>query len=342
MLHGIFQGTGPNLSGYQINVAYPATGRNGIEGFNQEFFGASALPYNSQVFPVQVYSRIDYKYFFINDIKSNCQDLYYEQVDNKRSNITVDLLSSINDKYGERLAIAIGITDRDMFKDWVFVSNLMRDFIAGYTEGKLHKRLTDAGIDLDELAVDATEVLNHDLFKVQNYGEKELFPKISFGVFAKDLLEKMESRIELDLNQINYSETDPKMFIHAHNRAVISSLLRYMEVNFKTKLYYPDNGSSLTFELKRPDGKSISSLTDQDYYVDIVFNDIPLKTIAFDQFREMLKETWSVRKIRWECSLNPFEYWGYQNSTIVLGVLLGAVFIATLIVLIVWKCGSKN
>lgn len=343
-LQGLFpQGTGPNLSGYQRNVAYPPQGKTGYGDFNQEIFGAPALPYNTQVFPVQAYSDKEYQNFFMYNIKDNCQDSYYEIVDNRRNDESKQLLNSIDAKYGEQLALAIGISDRNVFKDYLYTYMVMKDFIAGYVDGKLHKRLTDAGLNLTEFNQTATDFLNYDLYRVQTFGnETELLPKISFGVISRDLLVRMDQRLELDQIGESYSEHDPKIVISSVNEVIIASILRYLEVEIKTKTYYVPYASSLNFELKRPDGKDNAALTEFDYFVDIIYNDIPLKTIAYSEFRRILDDGWSERKIRWECSLTPFHYWGFQNATITLGVLLGVCVLLVLIVILCWKCSGKN
>lgn len=343
-LHGLFpQGTGPNLSGYQRNVAYPPQGKLGYGDFVQEVFGAPALPYNTQVFPIQTYSDVEYRNFFMYNIKDYCQDAYYEIIDNRRTDESKQLLETIDSKYGAQLAQAIG-ADRNVFKDYLYTHMVMKDFIAGYVDGKLHKRLTDAGLNLTEFNQTATDFLNYDLYKVWNYGNDtdELLPKITFGAIAEDLVRKMDNRIDMDSNNLAYSEMDPKIVISSVNEVVVASILRYLEVELKTKTYYVPYASSLNFELKRPDGKDNTALTELDYFVDIYYNDIPLKTVAYSEFRDFLNGGWSERKTRWECSLTPFQFWGFQNATITLGVLLGVCVILILIVLICWKSNGKN
>jgi hypothetical protein len=252
------------------------------------------------------------------------------------------LLNTILVNYGDQLSQAIGV-DKSVFNDYLYTYMVMKDFIAGYVEGKLHKRLTDTGLNLTEFNQTATDFLNYDLYKVQNFGnETELLPKITFGVFASDLLEKMDSRVELDRSSIAYSETDPKLVISSVNEVIVASILRYLEVELKTKTYYVPFASSLNFELKRPDGKDNTSLTELDYFVDIIYNDIPLKTVAYSEFRDFLDRAWSVRKTRWECSLTPFQFWGFQNATITLGVLLGVCVVLIFIVWFCWKCTDKK
>lgn len=342
-LQGLFpQGTGPNLSGYQRNVAYPPQGKNGYGDYSQEVFGAPALPYNTQVFPVKTYSDKEYRNFFMYNVKDNCQDSYYETIDNRRSTETKDLLTSIDTKYGAQLAEAIGIADRNVFKEYLYTYMVMKNFIAGYVDGKLHKRLTDAGLNLTEFNQTATEFLNYDLYRVQNYGNNTILPEITFGSFAQELLEKMDQRIELDTSGASYTEVDPKLMISSVNEVVIASMLKYLENELKIKTYYVPYASSLNFELKRTEGKEYASLTEFDYYVDIIFNDIPLKTIAYPEFRRFLDDGWSERKTRWECSLTPFQFWGYQNATITLGVLLGVCVVLIFIVLICWKCSGNK
>jgi hypothetical protein len=342
-LQGLFpQGAGPNLSGYQRNVAYPPQGKSGYGDFVQEEMGAPALPYNSQVYPVKTYSNKEYRNFFMYNIKDNCQDSYYETIDNRRSTGTKDYLKNIDDKYGAKLSQALGITDRNVFQNYYYTYMVMKNFISGYLDGKLHKRLTDVGLNLTEFNNTATEFLNYDLYQVQNSGNETLLPEITFGVFAKELIDQMDQRIELDNSFSEYSEFNPKIMISSVGEVVVASMLKYFAGALKSNTYYVPYASSLNIELHRTDILQTAEVSESDYYVDISFNDITLKTLSYSEFRKILENGWSERKTRWECSLTPFQFWGYQNATITLGVLLGVCVVLIFIVIICWSCNRSK
>lgn len=345
-LQGLYpQGTGPNLSGYQRNIAYPPQGKTGYGTFNQEAFGAPALPYNTQVFPVGTFSEKEYENFFMYNIKGSCQPMYYQIIDNQRNNETQNWLSDFASEYGARLQRAIGFSDVKILEDYHYTQTLLKDFVSDYVEGKLLKRLTDNGINLKDFNETATEFLQYDLYSVKNSGEEPMMPEIVFSTFADQMEDWMDTRLRLDQQRIGYETFDeetesftPKMVLYSVESDVIAAILKYLQLNLSTKIYYVPYASSLYFELKRPDGKDPTTLTEFDYFVDIVFNDIPLKTISYAEFRNKMDDSWGTHKRRWECSLSPWEFWGYRNAAVTLGVLLGAVVILIIIFLICWCC----
>eukprot|EP00340_Litonotus_pictus_P004035 CAMPEP_0170529256 /NCGR_PEP_ID=MMETSP0209-20121228/19228_1 /TAXON_ID=665100 ORGANISM="Litonotus pictus, Strain P1" /NCGR_SAMPLE_ID=MMETSP0209 /ASSEMBLY_ACC=CAM_ASM_000301 /LENGTH=447 /DNA_ID=CAMNT_0010821001 /DNA_START=66 /DNA_END=1409 /DNA_ORIENTATION=- len=343
-LQGLYpQSTGPNLSGYQKNVAYPQ-GKAGLQAFSQEILQAApALPYNTQVFPVHTFMKKDWKYFFMYDDKvEDCEDLYYEMVDNQKTDATVQWLSDFKTKYSANLTIALGFSNDKVLEDYTYVHRMMKDFMSGFYEGKLHKRLIDAGINIQDFNQTATDFLNYNLYNVQNSGEYGYLANATFSTFGEEMLDWMDLRIELDQANIEYDEETqpPKMIIYSVDDVVLASLMKYLQEQFLTKIHYVPYGSSLYFELIRPDGKDSNTLTEFDYFVDIIFNDSPLKTISYAEFQKYLEDAWSYNKLRWKCSKSPWDYWGFKNATITLGILFVIVFITLIVVLCCWCCRS--
>ena len=343
--------TGPNLSGYQRNVAYPPQGKNGYGTFNQEAFGSPALPYNAQVFSVESMSDRVYDYFFLYNIPDNCQPLYYETIDNQKNNNTKAWLSNFRATYGARLKNVIGFSDDLILEDYHYTLTLLKDFVSDLTDNKLLKKLTDNGISITEFNATAHEFLYYDLYSVKNYGEEGLLANITFGTFGEEIEKTIDRRIALDRDSRKYqrypdffdNEEDqealnPKMQIYIVDPLFMASLMKYMEKEMATKIYSIPYASSLYFELKQLDGKDANLLTDFDYFVDIIFNDIPLKTVSYANFKTIINDSWSKRDVRWECSLSPWEYWGFKNASIILAVLLGVVLILILIVGIILCC----
>lgn len=341
-LQGIYPpGTGPSLSGYQRNVAYPPQGKTGYGSFNQETFGAPALPENTQVFPYTTYSANDWNYFFMYDIKNDCEDLYLRIIDNERTEDTKNMLSNFKSLYGTQLANAIGLENTDAFDDYNYVKILLSDFVADYYEGKLLKRLTDAGINLANLNNTAINFLNNDMYKIYNDDTDEdgKLYNATWAAFARELIDYMDHRMSLDRQGFNYTKTDaPLIYLSSVEPLVIASMLKYLNVHLNTNIYYVPYASSLNFELTRPDGKNNTILGQYEYYVTITYNDIDVKTIVYHELRKYLSDAWDHDDARWKCGLTPFKYWGFQNASIVLGILLGIVFILFIIYLIKWLC----
>lgn len=356
-MQGLYpQSTGPNLSGYQRNVAYPPQGKTGYGTFNQEAFGPAALPFNMQVFPISSISDRVYENFFMYDVKNSCQPLYYESIDNQKKNQTVTWLKNFRTKYGPQLKRVIGFSDEKILEDYHYTLTLLQDFLSDFTEGKLLKKLTDNGIDLVDFNKTANEFINYDLFSVKttSSGETEFLgflPNITFGYLADSVQKIMDRRVSLDIAGKGYntfpdffSNTEdkeaqnPKMIINVVEPEYIAAIMRYMQVEMSTKIYSIPYASSLYFQLNRLDGKDNTVLTDFDYFVDIIFNDIPIKTVSYANLKQIFDNAWGTVNIRWECSLSPWQFWGFRNAAITLGVLLGVIVLLILIVAIILCC----
>ena len=104
-------------------------------------------------------------------------------------------------------------------------------------------------------------------------------------------------------------------------------------MSIHTELHYVPDASSLDFELNRV-SESGNNLNAYDYVVDIVLNGKIIKSISYAEFRKHLENRWSYNKIRRECDLSPFRYFGLRNSTIILGILAGVFFVLFLVTLI--------
>lgn len=349
-LQGLYPpSTGPNLNGYQRNLAYPPTGSKHLQSFDQENFGAQALPFNAQVFSVRTYSEVEWDNSFMYDIRGNCKPLYYDMVDATRNNVTKSKLNDFSNAYGQRLTNALHLSNGNVLRDYNWVWTLMNDFQAAYADGKLLKRLTDSGINLMNFNNTATDLLNHDLYNVWNGGEEPLLPNITFTRFAESMLDYMDERVYLDKEGKTRSYDDDghanphhRLVLHSVTNREIASLLKYLQVHMKTKVHYVPYASNLAFELNRPEGRDVTTLTDHDYFVEIVYNDQTLKTVSYHEFRKLLDDTWDDDDRRWECELTPYRYWGFKNATLILIILLGICFCLTLIFFTCWCCYRKG
>lgn len=338
--------TGPNLSGYQRNVAYPPQGKTGYGNFDQELFGPAALPNNNYPANVELMSDYEFKYGFLYGSEFNCKPLIKMNAENIKSNSTKALLTQIKDRWGSQLKEAIRLPSIDALDDFVLVSTIMEQFILGFNVRKLHKRLTDVGIDLNEFNRTAITFLNYSDYEVYNNhpNDKQLKANWVFSTFANEMRSFFDTKIDLDVKGLEYDKNNnpPKMIINHVPKSVIASMLKALSVNLNTKLDYVRYANSLYFDFNRPDDKDNTKLGYNDYFVDIFNNDERLITVNYQTLRKIFDDAWSERRARWNCDLNPFETWGFQNASITLGVLLGVVVVACLVVLCMICVGENK
>ena len=266
--------------------------------------------------------------------------------ENIKTNSTKALLTQIKDRWGSQLKEAIRLPSIDALDDFVLVSTIMEQFILGFNVRKLHKRLTDVGIDLNEFNRTAITFLNYSDYEVYNNhpNDKQLKANWVFSTFAKEMKSFFDTKIDLDVKGLEYDKNNnpPKMVINHIPKSVIVSMLKALSVNLNTKLDYVKYGNSLYFEFNRPDNKDNTKLGYNDYFVNIFNNDERLITVNYQTLREIFDDAWSERRARWNCDLNPFETWGFQNASITLGVLLGVVVVACLVVLCMICVGENK
>ena len=333
--------SGPTLTPYQKNLAFPpgSSNSNSIGDFDIDKLGNSALPNAAQIFSVESFSIEEYKHFYIYDIPSNCKDMYHQLIKNEKSEMTVNEINKIINKFGDNLEKVLGPETKKRLADYTYINRVINAFISGYTEGKLHKRLTDSGINLKEFNTAATEFKFYDHYKVKNLrplkdgkdglnGETHdsLFNEAMLSHFGNDLNMYFANIIKYNIDTVSYLKKNKlpplKMVAWSVDSVLISSILAFLNEKLDTKIYDVPYASSLTFELiSVSDDLKINNLNEV-YFVKITFNKVEIISIGYTIFTKILDDVWSQIKLRWECSLTPFHFWGYKNATVTLSVIL--------------------
>lgn len=338
--------TGPNLSGYQRNVAYPPQGKLGYGNFDQELFGPAALPNNNNPANFEITSDVEFKFGFIYGTESYCKPIIKLNAENIKLNSTRAILSQIKDRFGSQLKEALRLPSLDSLNDFDLVYTIMEQFLQGFNVRKLHKRLTDVGIDLSELNRTAIQFMNYSDYEVYNNhpNEDDLKVNYVFSTYANEMQHFFDLKLDLDVKGLEYNKENlpPKITLNHVPKSVISSMLKALNIHLKTKIDYVKYASSLYFEFTRPDNLDNTKLGYNDYFVNIYLNDERLITVNYNTLREIFDDAWSERRVRWNCDLNPFETWGFQNAAITLGVLLGVVCVACLVLLCMICLGDNK
>ena len=106
--------------------------------------------------------------------------------------------------------------------------------------------------------------------------------------FIRNILSYMEKRINDINNNINES---PKFVLFSCHDSTISSLQGIINSLFNIEIIPPDYAASYIFELNKEKN---------EYYVNIIFNNITVKSINFTYFKDKIKnDTWTFEKTMW-------------------------------------------
>ena len=334
-LQGLYPpGTGPNLFPNQRTEAFPPVIRE-FGDFNLINFGAPALPFNTQVFPIKTFDKLDRKYFFFDF--NNCGSLHKKFQNNQKLNIAVDWLKKFKFEYGEKLQKVMFTNNVDVFLDYEYVSNILNTFVADYTDGKILKKFTDQGIDLKEFNATAYQFLDIDMYYVKNGFSTDAFlPNATMSGF-KDELKMWFERAKIPENAKNstYSSSyaKPKMVLFSVPSHVVGALLAYLGRDKGLELNPVTFASSISFELMES--------TDNSFNVNIVYDGKLMITIKFDEFINLLDGAPDELEIRKECSNHLIDRYGWKNACIVMAAITGVLLIL-FIVLLILCCKARR
>jgi hypothetical protein len=291
-----------------------------------------------QVVPVHIFDK-SARRFNLNDAKL-CPPVQPIDDANHKMPIFTDALANFNATWGEKFKKALNLTgDKDYF-DYYMVYNICDSFVSGYTEGKELKMLTDAGIDLAEFNKTATDFLFLDIFTPFHDKEAEV-AKASMSPTGLDLVDWMTTRINYDAkNQGYFGYGSNKMVMYSAHDTSMAAIQAYLQSVFNTTdIYYTPFASSIFFELHRPDNKNYTSITQDDYYVTIIYNDNYLLNMTFVDFKSNIQsKSYNTSQISSFCGFDPVTNTDpYIISTIVLGV-----FSFCLLAYVLYVCYRKK
>jgi hypothetical protein len=341
-LQGLFPpGTGPNLLPFQKSSAIPPIlpEFGDVDILN---IGLPALPHNTQIFPVKTFDRLERKYFFFNF--NNCGSIHSKFNKNEKLPKVKDWLKQFKLDYGEKLQKVMFANDINEFLDYEYVRNIINTFVSDYIDGKVLKKFTDQGIDLNAFNTTAYEFLNIDMYDVKNGFQTDAFlPNATMSGFKDELTMWLNNRVEGDKKLTGYvSYRRPKIVVFSVPNHVIGGIMAYLGRDKGFDLLPVNFASSIVFELVLKDGIQVSSsVVNKDYSVNIVYDGKLLKTFSFDEFVSLLDSAPNELEIRKECSNHLIDRYGWKNACIAMGVITGVLLILFILLLILC-CKDRN
>jgi hypothetical protein len=252
---------------------------------------------------------------------------------NKKLDKVENWLTQFRLEYGEKLQKVLFTSTIDEFLNYDYVNNILNTFVADYTDGKILKKFTDQGIDLNTFNNTAYEFLNMDMYDVKNGYETDAFlPNATMSGFKDELKMWFERAQNLNNTYSTYlSYTRPKMVLFSVPRHVIGGLLSYLGKQKGIELLPVTFASSISFEL--------SEETDGSFNVNIIYDGNVLKTLKYAEFITLLSGAPDEMVIRKQCSNDLIDRYGWKIACIAMGAITGVLLILFIILLV---CCCKN
>ena len=286
-LQGLYpNGTGPALNTFQISVAIPPTNDTDFLA-EKEKLGVDALPNQMQVLPIHLFDKSAHR--FGNHDSINCPSVGPLVEKNKQMQIFRDYYIKFYATWGEKLKTALNVSGEDFFFNYDNVYSICDTFVSDYTEGHNLTILTNAGIDLDLFNKTAIDFMYLDIL-YGGFGDKDsVIAKVSISPTAFDILTWMDKRISLDGEKLGYyGYGSNKMVMYSAHDTNMAAIQVYLQSVFnKTQLYYTPFASSIFFELHRKDNTTTNL---EDYYVTVIYNDIYLLNMTYNDFSSGVKK----------------------------------------------------
>lgn len=286
-LQGLYPvGSGPVLNEWQKSIAFPQVGHNfGSANIDSD----GAIPGKINVLPIHIFPRDEFKYFFFYTFHG-CLPLVDIFTANKQSPSIVAFMDKFRVEFGEKISTAMNLP-ADFWNDMTNFHHFFDGFISGYYEGKEFKSLEEAGIDLKAMNTTAFEFEKEFLYEYYNGGEDYMLPKVTFSGMFDELLQWLETRINLDISgNLEYTTYHaPKTVFFFLHDVTLTSLMKYLHkvIPEFNELYYTPFASHLAIELLKPEGKDATSA--DEYSIKFDFNDNVFGPIKYKYFVEKAK-----------------------------------------------------
>ncbi len=265
--------TGPNLTDNQIENAVPPFNIDNLQELQKQL-GNAALPNNSQIFPIHVFSRLD-NYFNLQD-PDMCKGVAPLWEKNLKKPILNEMLTKFNSQYPN-----LGSQVNMNFASWSDLYFFSDGFVSGYFDRRSYPQIT---YNLDDLYKSCLDVLREDMFE-KNFGDDgEMIALNAMSPIVNRLETYFQKVISVD-NTSNGENTDPKMVLYSGHDTNIAALLIYLNNALNLNFTYPyvKLASNFIIDFSRNDSSS-KPYTYNDYIVDIYYNGELLYSNSYQDF----------------------------------------------------------
>ena len=315
-LQGLYPfGTGEELESDQVDDAEPPLDLSPTVKSNLSELNFDALPGKMSLAPIRMINDLERK-MIIYDI-SSClwkRDEMREK-NYAKSKPLKKLVQDFFANYTDNLKKLYG-TDHGKKFDIHLFDNFCDAFIAGRTELKEMKNLTEAGLNKDEILDTCFEFMKLNFRDWISGDEEERdLPTLESSKMMREMIHYMRERINADMKNENISlelqdYSRPKMIMVSAHDSTTSMwemfLIKIFFDNNATQYYeFPTFATQLSFEVVRDKSLDNKTKTEDDYTINFYFNDRLFLNKSVNEFIKTVEDNlYSDEKINEICKFD--------------------------------------
>ena len=283
----------------------------------------SPLPGGAPVFPIRTFAP-ENTYFELTN-EENCKGIGKTYEVNRKKPKVIKFLNDFKSRYSNHFQKHLNQTE-NFLNDTKNIWNVCTAYLAGFSDGRQFKKLKlpDKGI------ANKTGLLKDCKF----YKELELF-EIRLADLEGEIVRLTTSNLVIKLfdtfDKILLAERSnlphTKMMMLSAGYRDITSLLLYAKLAFeKIIVPYPKYSSLCIFELVKNRGAPKLNATEEDYTVNIFFNDQVIISINYSLFKkEMLWLTMDIDEVSDFCGFTDYTSLYFKIAAILLFIVFLAI-----------------
>jgi hypothetical protein len=278
--------------------------------------GFSPLPGGAPVFPIKTFAP-ENNYFELAD-EENCIGISNIYKKNKNKPLVVDFIKYFRETYTPHFKRFLNITDNH-FDNLQNLREFCSAYIAGYSDNREFKKLnlTESGkVNKTGLLKDCREYKKIVLFDIKLGDERGDIVRLITSNFVIKLFEHLDKIIVAERSQSPHL----KMLMLSADYNDISSLLLYTKLAFShINVPYPKYSSLSIFELVKNKNAPQFNATEEQYTINIFFNDQVLTSINYSIFkRNLLMLTMDMDSISDFCGFTDYTSLYFKLAAILL------------------------
>lgn len=285
---GFYPGGGPTLKPAELQNSMGNYDLHNIEDVYRKL-KLSALPQQAEVFPIVSFPP-ENTFFGLSNPK-NCKGVLSIENQNLNKKKVKYILSNFTQKYFNPLEKPLNLT-QNYFMNFTNTKHFCDQFLSGYSDNrhmKKIKKLNSIGlIDFEEIAEDCRLFGFIEIYTARLGDSSKEVTKITSTNLIKQLIHYMDEIIQ---NEITDKPLE-KFVLYTGDKFDVGSFLEFLRISLGTEIYFPKFGSSLMIEMFKSRIAFSNSTKEEDFTVNIFFNENTLTSISYSTFkRKLLQNT---------------------------------------------------
>ena len=268
--------TGPNITDNQTDNAIPPINVENLDTLKKQL-GNAALPNNTQIFPIHVFSPIDN--FIDLQNSDRCKSVKDIKDKNRQKKILNDSFNNFTSKYPD-----LGNQINYSLNNWSQLQYFADAFVAGYFDQKTYPNIT---YNLGELFESCKDLLKQDIFEVDFGDENEMISRNAMSPIIKRLQLYFSNIINHDNN--NDKNNDPKMVLYSSHDSNVAALLIFLNKALNLNLNYSyasvQFASNIIIEFYKNEN-AVKTFSEKDYYINITNNNYTIYSNTYKNFKD--------------------------------------------------------